>query len=139
VNHELVNHELGPLVLAHFRQPRRVGRWDPGLPEVGTGWAGNPHRGEVLRLQIRVLAGKIDDTRFKAFGSVWTIAVGSHLADTLVGKTLEGALAVTDGEVMAMLQLPPLQVRAAVLGVTTCRAAVADFRNKNSQTLSKTR
>lgn len=123
--------EVSEGVLAHFRRPCRVGRWDPALAAVGTGWAGSPESGNLLRLQIRVADDTIVDSRFKAFGSAWTIAAGSYLAETLVGKTLEEALNLGDNEIAAALALPPLKIRAAVLAVSACRSAVGDFREKN--------
>lgn len=121
---------LDGALVRHFRQPSRVGSWSSADPQVGTGWVGDPHQGDVLKLQIRVVDGQIIDTRFKAFGGPWTIAAGSYTAETLVGRSLGGALALDDGEVAAALALPALQIRSAVLAVSACRAAVANFREQ---------
>lgn len=118
--------------IRYFQQPRRVGAWPFSTPQVATGWAGEPQQGEVLKLQIQVQDGTITDTRFKAFGPPWTIAAGAYLADVLVGKTLEGALALDDSYITTALAMPALQIRSAVLAIAACRAAVANFQDKSA-------
>lgn len=122
---------FGALAMAHFRRPCRVGRWTPDAPGVGTGWAGDPTLGDLLRLQIQVSENLIVDARFKAFGSAWMIAVGSFVAEQVVGRSVEQADAMVDGEIVSALALPPLKIRTAVLAVAACRAAVANFRTQN--------
>ena len=54
---------------------RNAGSLDGADPRVGTGLAGAPGLGDVVRIQIRVGGDQVvEDARFKAFGCASTIA-----------------------------------------------------------------
>jgi nitrogen fixation NifU-like protein len=54
-----------PTVLDHFLNPRNVG--DVPEPEA-MGRAGEPARGDTMRLSLRIRRGRIVDARFRTFG-----------------------------------------------------------------------
>lgn len=58
-------------VIDHFENPRNVGSFDKNDPNVGTGLVGKPTCGDVLKLQIKVNDGIIEDVCFKTFGCVY--------------------------------------------------------------------
>jgi nitrogen fixation protein NifU and related proteins len=110
-------------VLSHFRSPHNAGDL---LDADGKAEVTNPVCGDILRLSVRLQAGRIAEARFKAQGCVAAIASGSVLTDLLVGKTLEGARGVTPQQISdALGGLPPATFHAAQL---CCDAVAAVLR-----------
>jgi nitrogen fixation NifU-like protein len=115
----------------HFEHPRHVGTLDPAAPDVGSGQAGNPDGGDMLKLYIAVnAAGTIVATRYQAYGGVAAIACGSWVSAWCHGKSLTEAADLHNRQVADALALPPLQIAAAVLAVDALQAAIADYRTK---------
>ena len=56
-----------------------VGRFDPNDPNIGTGMVGAPACGDVMRLQLQVEKGIINDVKFKTYGC------GSAIASSSIG------------------------------------------------------
>ena len=54
-------------VLDHYQNPRNVGKWEES-EDIGTGMVGAPACGDVMRLQIKVKDGIIEDAKFKTYG-----------------------------------------------------------------------
>lgn len=101
------------VLLSHFRSPHNAGDL---LDADAKAEVTNPVCGDVLRLAVRVEAGRISEARFKAQGCVAAIASGSVLTDLLVGKTLEEARGVTPQRVSEALGgLPPATFHTAQL------------------------
>jgi nitrogen fixation NifU-like protein len=111
----------------HFEQPRRAGAWPPDDPDIGTGTAGAPAEGAMIRLQLNVRDGRIVDARFQSYGGGATIACASWVADWAVGKTLQQARALHHTELAAALRLAPLKIRCAVLAEQAIKSAVDDY------------
>ena len=68
-------------VLDHYENPRNVGRMEEGDEDVGTGMVGAPACGDVMRLQIKVTDGIIQDAKFKTYGCGSAIASSSLLTE----------------------------------------------------------
>ena len=124
-------------VLDHYENPRNVGSFEKGDDAVGTGMVGAPACGDVMRLQIKVSdAGIIEDARFKTYGCGSAIASSSLLTEWVKGKTLEEAQQIKNTEIAEELALPPVKVHCSVLAEDAIKAAIDDFRSK--QTGAKT-
>merc|ERR1712070_1221006 len=52
-------------VVDHYESPRNVGSFDKSDPDVGTGLVGAPACGDVMKLQMRVVDGKVEQAVFK--------------------------------------------------------------------------
>ena len=52
-------------IVDHYESPRNVGSLDKNDPEVGTGLVGAPACGDVMKLQMRVVDGKVEHAVFK--------------------------------------------------------------------------
>ena len=52
-------------IVDHYESPRNVGSLDKNDPEVGTGLVGAPACGDVMKLQMRVVDGKVEQAVFK--------------------------------------------------------------------------
>lgn len=57
-------------VIDHYENPRNVGSFDKDDDGVGTGIVGAPACGDVMKLQIKVENGVIQDAKFKTYGCV---------------------------------------------------------------------
>ena len=121
-------------VLDHYNNPRNVGSLDKKDPKVGTGMVGAPECGDVMKLQIRVneQTGIIDDAKFKTFGCGSAIASSSLATEWLKGKTLDEALAIKNTEIVNELSLPPVKIHCSVLAEDAIKAAIADYKAKQT-------
>jgi nitrogen fixation protein NifU and related proteins len=124
-------------VLDHYERPRNVGSLDKGSPDVGTGMVGAPECGDVMKLQVKVNpeTGVIEDAKFKTFGCGSAIASSSLATEWLKGKTVDQALEIKNTDIVNELALPPVKIHCSVLAEDAIKAAIADYRKK--QTTSK--
>jgi nitrogen fixation NifU-like protein len=120
-------------VIDHAENPRNVGTLDKDDPNVGTGLVGAPACGDVMRLQIKVGdGGVIEDARFKTFGCGSAIASSSLATEWLKGKTLDEAAGLKNTAIVEELNLPPVKIHCSVLAEDAVKAAIADYRAKQS-------
>jgi nitrogen fixation NifU-like protein len=114
------------IILDHFREPHNAG----DLPDASaTVEVTNPVCGDVLRLAVRLEAGRIAAARFKTQGCVAAIACSSALTDLLIGKSAAELYAITPHQISTSLgTLPPATFHAAQL----CTDAVAALAKKIS-------
>ena len=81
---------------AHFLTPRRQGGLDA---PTHAGAATDPTCGDELMLELRVVAGRIEEAAFRVRGCSGAVAVGSALASLLPGRPArEDALGRADLE-----------------------------------------
>ncbi len=119
-------------VIDHYENPRNVGSLDKNADDVGTGLVGAPACGDVMRLQIKVEAGKIVDAKFKTFGCGSAIASSSLATEWLKGKTIEEAEKIENTSIVEELNLPPVKIHCSVLAEDAIKSAIADFRAKQA-------
>ena len=118
-------------VIDHYENPRNVGKMDVGDVNVGTGMVGAPACGDVMKLQIRVQDGIIQDAKFKTYGCGSAIASSSLLTEWVKGKTLEQAGAIKNTQIAEELALPPVKIHCSILAEDAIKAAIADYRSKH--------
>src|SRR4051812_36171171 len=121
-------------VLDHYNNPRNVGSLDKNSASVGTGMVGAPECGDVMKLQIQVddATGIIEDAKFKTFGCGSAIASSSLATEWLKGKTVDEALQIKNTDIVNELSLPPVKIHCSVLAEDAIKAAISDYRNKQS-------
>jgi Fe-S cluster assembly scaffold IscU len=121
-------------VLEHYNHPRNVGSLDKSSPDVGTGMVGAPECGDVMKLQVKVNpdTGVIEDAKFKTFGCGSAIASSSLATEWLKGKTVDQALAIKNTDIVNELSLPPVKIHCSVLAEDAIKAAIGDYKNKQS-------
>jgi nitrogen fixation NifU-like protein len=121
-------------VLDHYNNPRNVGSLDKSSPDVGTGMVGAPECGDVMKLQIKVNEDNvIEDARFKTFGCGSAIASSSLATEWLKGRTIDEALAIKNTDIVNELSLPPVKIHCSVLAEDAIRAAINDYRSKQTK------
>jgi|TARA_A200000159_G_scaffold161284_1_gene182908 nitrogen fixation NifU-like protein len=117
-------------VIDHYENPRNVGKWDPA-DNIGTGMVGAPACGDVMRLQIKVKDGVIEDAKFKTYGCGSAIASSSLLTEWVKGQTLEEAGAIKNTDLANELALPPVKIHCSVLAEDAIKAAIKDYKEKS--------
>jgi nitrogen fixation NifU-like protein len=119
-------------VADYFENPRNVGSLEASAPNVGTGLAGAPAQGDVVRLQISVdESGIIEQARFKTHGCGEAIAASSLATEWLAGKTLDQAMGIGNAAIARELSLPPTKIHCSMLVEDAIRAAVGNYREKH--------
>jgi nitrogen fixation NifU-like protein len=121
-------------LLDHYNNPRNVGSLDKADDHVGTGLVGAPACGDVMKLQIRVNDdGVIEDAKFKTFGCGSAIASSSLATQWLKGKNLSEAENLKNTDIANHLALPPVKIHCSILAEDAIKAAIADYKQKQSQ------
>ena len=121
-------------VLAHYENPRNVGKLDDEDVNVGTGMVGAPACGDVMRLQIKVDEdGVIEDAKFKTYGSGSAIASSSLLTEWVKGRSLDQATEIKNKDIADELGLPPVKIHCSVLAEDAIQAAIADVKSKRQE------
>lgn len=120
-------------LMDHYENPRNVGSLDKKDTTVGTGMVGAPACGDVMKLQIKVGEdGVIEDACFKTYGCGSAIASSSLLTEWVKGKTLEEASEIKNSQIAEELALPPVKVHCSVLAEDAIKAAIDDFKSKQT-------
>jgi nitrogen fixation NifU-like protein len=120
-------------VIDHYENPRNVGTFGKEDDGVGTGLVGAPACGDVMRLQIKVEAGKIVDAKFKTFGCGSAIASSSLATEMIKGMTLDQAAEIKNTQIVEELNLPPVKIHCSVLAEDAIKAAIEDYKKKHSR------
>lgn len=122
-------------VIDHYENPRNVGSFDKSDASVGTGLVGAPACGDVMKLQIKVNeAGIIEDAKFKTFGCGAAIASSSLVTEWVRGKSIDEAQSIKNTEIAQHLALPPVKIHCSILAEDAIKAAIDDYKQKNSLT-----
>jgi nitrogen fixation NifU-like protein len=121
----------GPKVLDHYENPRNVGVFGKDDKGIGTGMVGAPACGDVMRLQIKVEDGIIQDAKFKTYGCGSAIASSSLLTEMVKGMTLEEASDIKNLDIVEELALPPVKIHCSVLAEDCIKSAIADYKENN--------
>ena len=120
-------------VLDHYENPRNVGSFDKEEEGVATGMVGAPACGDVMKLQIKVKDGIITDAKFKTYGCGSAIASSSLVTEWVKGKTLDEAAEIKNTAIAQELALPPVKIHCSILAEDAIKAAITDYKQKNTQ------
>ena len=120
-------------VIDHYENPRNVGSFAKDDPTVGTGMVGAPACGDVMKLQIKVDEdGIIRDARFKTYGCGSAIASSSLVTEWVKGMHIDDAVNLKNSQIAEELALPPVKIHCSILAEDAIKAAVNDYRNRQS-------
>jgi nitrogen fixation NifU-like protein len=117
-----------PTVMDHFENPRNVGE----IPDAdGIGEVGNLSCGDILKVYVKVVDGKLEDVKYQTFGCGAAVASGSMLTELAKGKTVEEAMKITNNDVAEALNgLPPQKRHCSNLAADALHKALEDWRSK---------
>ena len=121
-------------VLDHYENPRNVGSFSKDDTDVGTGMVGAPACGDVMKLQIKVENGIIEDAKFKTYGCGSAIARSSLVTTWIKGKTLDQAATIKNTQIATELALPPVKIHCSILAEDAIKAAIQDYKVRHGQT-----
>jgi nitrogen fixation NifU-like protein len=119
-------------VLDHYENPRNVGSLDKNDPNVGTGLVGSPACGDLMKLQLKVVDGIIQDAKFRAYGCGAAIASSSLVTEWVKGKTLDEAGSIKNAQIANELALPPVKIHCSILAEEAIKSAIADYTGKEA-------
>ena len=117
-------------LMNHYENPQNVGSFDKNDDSVGTGLVGAPACGDVMKLQIKVEDGIIQDAKFKTFGCGSAIASSSLVTEWVKGRTLNEAKSKKNVQIAEELALPPVKIHCSVLAEDSIKAAIHDYEIK---------
>lgn len=107
-------------VLDHFRNPRNAGELAGATAMVEVS---NPVCGDILKLAVRVVAGRIEEARFLCRGCTTSIACSSLLTETLRDRAIGEARKITAESLsMGLGGLPPATFHGAQLAADAVTA-----------------
>jgi len=113
-------------LLDHFQNPRNAG--DVSGADA-TAEIENPACGDVLRLTLKIAAGRIAEIRFKAKGCVPSMACASALTEMVAGRTPAEARALQrDNLIAAVGGLPQASTHAVQLALDALSAALNQIK-----------
>ena len=104
-----------------------VGRFDPNDKTVITGMVGAPSCGDVMKLDMKMKGDVIEDVKFKTYGCGSAIASSTLFVEMLKGKTIDEAKQITDKEIAAILELPPIKLHCSVLAEEAIQKAIQNW------------
>ena len=109
-------------LLDHFEHPRNAG--SVAAPDASA-QIENPACGDVLKLTLKLVDGRIGEIRFLAKGCVPSMACGSALTELVQGKSLaEARLLRREDLIQAVGGLPPASTHASHLAMDALAAAL---------------
>ncbi|MFT0898900.1 Fe-S cluster assembly scaffold protein NifU [Candidatus Methanoprimaticola sp. MG2] len=122
--------EYSDKVIDHFTNPRNVGEIENAS---GVGTVGNAKCGDIMRIFLDIDGdGIIRDCKFKTFGCGAAVATSSMATEMVKGRSVEGALQLTNKAVMEALDgLPQVKVHCSLLAEEAVHAALWDYAQKN--------
>jgi nitrogen fixation NifU-like protein len=114
-----------PQVLDHFQNPRNGG--EVANPSASVQME-NPACGDILKLSLRIEAGRILEVRFLAKGCVPAMACASLLTEMVKGRTLAEARELSrDQLVQTIGGLPQASGHAAQLAMDALAATLKNL------------
>ena len=115
-------------IMDHFQNPRNTGDL-PGANGVGS--HGSPNTGDVTRIYLKIVDGRIADVRMQTFGSAVAIASSSMATELVKGMTVDEAEAITRQDVSDALDgIPADKMQCSNLAPDAIKAAIADYRKR---------
>lgn len=109
------------VILDHYRNPRNAGTIEnPDMTYEDT----NPLCGDRIRIDLKVIEGKVADIKFSGRGCAISQASTSMLTELIQGKELEEIRSLTAQDLLDELGIPisPARVKCALLGLKVLKA-----------------
>jgi NifU-like protein involved in Fe-S cluster formation len=118
--------EYSDRLMDHFLHPRNFG----DLPDANAvAEVGAVSCGDIIRLSLKIENDSVIESRFRAYGCGFTIAVASLLTELLKDKTVEEARQLTREKIIeAMGELPPMKMHCPVLAEEVLKMALNNYR-----------
>jgi nitrogen fixation protein NifU and related proteins len=115
-------------ILDHYRHPRNYG----DLPDANAhARDSNVLCGDVVEMQLRINANRIEDARFRGEGCAISIATASMLTEFSKGKSISEIKGLGNKELVRLLGTDPgpARIECAILGLEVMKAAIDKRQN----------
>ncbi len=124
-------------ILDHYRHPRNYG----DLPNANAhARDSNVLCGDVVEMQLRINANKIEEARFRGEGCAISIATASMLTEFSKGKSISEIKGLGNKELVKLLGTDPgpARIECAILGLEVMKAAIDKRQNvKTSEEIDR--
>ncbi len=119
------------IILDYYRNPRNKGVLQGADAES---YDSNPLCGDSIGIHIKLEGNKIKKIQFTGNGCAISQAAVSMLCESVEGKNIAQALAMTKDDVVEMLgvQLTPVRLKCALLGLHVMQKALHEYVEKHS-------
>lgn len=109
----------------HFMNPRNVGEI---ADADGIGQIGDDECGDMVKVWIKVDKAHLIDVKYKVFGCPAAIAVCSMMTELAIGKHIDDAYEITDGQVAEALGgLPDQKFHCSNLAASALHEAIMNY------------
>ena len=117
----------------HFVRPRNAVLDESQIKDMDAmGEVGSPACGDIMKIWIKVVDGKIVKCLWKTFGCASAIASTSMLSQMVVGMTLDEAYAIKAKDILDELGgLPAKKIHCSVLGDQALKKSIDNYRIEN--------
>jgi len=113
-------------VLDHFHHPRNVGEIARATAVVEMT---NPVCGDLMKLWVVAVDGKLSEAKFKTQGCIPAVACGSWLTEAMVGKSPSELASLTAEQMEAALGgLPPASRHASALAMDALKRLLRELQ-----------
>lgn len=123
------------LILEHHRYPHNFGTLEPHDVSQEEH---NPLCGDRIRLDLRIVDGKISEVAFSGKGCAVSQAAASMLTDELIGMDLDQVRQYGKGELLELIGLPldknPVRLKCALLSLKALKVGVYRYLGQHSET-----
>ena len=85
-----------------------------------------------MQIRVNPETQVIEEAKFKTFGCGSAIASSSLATEWIKGRTVDDAMAIKNTDIVKELSLPPVKIHCSVLAEDAIRAAIGDWKKKNS-------
>ncbi len=109
-------------ILDHYRTPRNFGHLDnPDAVAEDV----NPLCGDEIRMELKVVGGKVADVRFSGKGCAISQASASMLTESIRGERLEDIARMSNERVLENvgIGISPTRMKCATLGLKVLKSA----------------
>lgn len=117
-------------ILDHYRNPRNYGELED--PDIHYGDS-NPSCGDDIEMFVILNENEeVEDVKFSGQGCAISQASASMLTDEVMGMTLEDVKALDRDDVKEMLgiELSPMRVKCAVLGLKVLEGGIVTYEGE---------
>ena len=109
----------------HFMNPRNVGEI---IDADGIAQIGDDQCGDMIKVWIKVDKTHLIDVKYKVFGCPAAIAVCSMMTELAIGKHVDDAYEITDGQVAEALGgLPDQKFHCSNLAASALQKAIMNY------------
>ena len=117
-------------VMENFTNPQNV-----GIVENADAAAkvGSPECGDIMEISMKIENNIIQDVKSRTFGCAAAVASSSMATQMIKDKTVQEALALTNGQVVRELGgLPPEKVHCSVMAEEAIKKALNEYLVKHA-------